>query len=204
MPRKKLFYTHVFPYHIVARCNNKEWFSVSLEEVWRIFQFELREISQKYQFQVHAFVLMSNHYHLIGTCSEKYDLGFVMRVLQSKTSKAINSKSGRINHVYGSRYRASLITNEYYYANAWKYVYRNPVTALQCNKVSDWEFSTLNRINILPLSCHIFERTIFKRINYEQWLNTNFEEEAYQKIKIGLTRSEFKFKQIQSPLSELL
>ncbi len=210
MPRKPLEYTHEYPYHIVARCNNREQFKLELSEVWDIFKTELTELNQRYNFQTHHFVLMSNHYHLIASTDKKYNLGFIMRILQSRTSRTINLKTGRINHVYGRRYRASLIIDPYYYGNALKYLYRNPVTAGICESVVDWKYSTLNNhqgfsIEGFPLSCHLLERGVMlSGINFIKWLNEAYSPEVYEKINLGLTRVQFKFTQRKSPLREYL
>ena len=210
MPRKPLVYTDEFPYHIVARCNNRERFKISIDEVWKIFISELTKLNQLYGLQIHAFVLMSNHYHLIASCSKKYNLGYVMRILQTRTSRSINRLSGRMNHVYGSRYRASLIGDEFYYANALKYVYRNPVVAGLTDSVKDWDYSTVGSFlkttnSVLPISCHLYERCIFKfEDNCLGWLDEGFSPEDYDRIKLGLTRSQFLLKKRKAPLQEFL
>ncbi len=129
MPRKPLIYTPDFPYHIVARCNNKEWFRGNMSDIWNIFCEEISNLNQDYNFAPHAFVLMSNHYHLIASCHQDFNLGFIMKLLQNRTAIQINKLSGRINHCYGGRYKASIISEASYYANALKYLYRNPVQA---------------------------------------------------------------------------
>lgn len=207
MPRKPLIYTHEYPYHIVARSNNQEWFKVNLDEVWQIFTTELTSLSLKYQFRIHCFVLMSNHYHLMASCSKNYNLGFIMRILQSKTSRKINSASGRINHVYGSRYRASLIDKEYYYAAALKYVLRNPIAAQACKNINDWKYSTLGaalneKSDAIPLSSHAQFSRLVGDMPYKdrfQWLNQSFTENTHENIRRTIQKSTFRFRQSKSP-----
>lgn len=204
MPRKRLIYTPEFPYHIVARSNNREWFKGELREVWDIFKEELIQLNQDYGFVVHAFVLMSNHYHLIASCSLDYDLGYIMRILQTKTSNRINGLSGRINHVYGGRYKGSLIGDEFYYANVLKYVFRNPVKADLCSKVEDWPFTNVNDIlgkteSGVPTSSHIFEKSLFMNdTEKSSWFNEVFHMDDDERIRKGLTRTVFKLPQIPS------
>lgn len=203
MPRKKLIYTSEFPYHIVARSNNREWFKGQLREVWEIFKDELLQLNQAYSFNVHAFVLMSNHYHLVASCSPDFDLGYIMRVLQTRTSNRINGLSGRINHVYGGRYKGSLISDEFYYANVIKYVFRNPVKAGLCNKVEEWPYSNVKEVfakeeSGIVTSSHIFEKYLY--MNDEEkvsWLNEEFKMDDDERIRKGLTRTVFKLAQIK-------
>lgn len=210
MPRKPLIYTNHLPYHITARTNNKEWFKIPIHKIWNVFVEELNYLNKKRNFETHVFTLMNNHYHLIGSCSETHSLGDVMRDFQSRTARTINSLSGRINHVYGKRYRASLIGDEFYYATAIKYVLRNPVTAGICKNVESWPYSNLNELqgcddqNILTTN-HIFAKPMWKlQPDILPWLNQNFDDHHYNKIKLGLTRAEFKIRGRSSPLQELL
>jgi putative transposase len=201
MPKNKLVYTHQFPYHVVARCNNKEWFKIDINIVWNIFCLVLNDLSKKYGFCVHAFALMSNHYHLLVSTSEKFKLGYVMNMLQKKVAQQINCKSKRINHVFGGTYRGTLITQEYYYVNVIKYVFRNPLEAGICDSVLDYKYSTLlNYMGKLNQSClHLISSTHVmdsvaryqKKIVLE-WLNYSFSSDDYELIKKGLNKSEFK------------
>ncbi len=67
MPRAHAILQSEFPYNISARCINRDWFQIPMEEVWIIFCEELAETIQKHNLQVHSFVLMSNHFHLIAS-----------------------------------------------------------------------------------------------------------------------------------------
>jgi putative transposase len=204
MPRKKFIYTPYFPYHIVARCNNKEWFKTHLDDVWSILSDELKAVSMQFDFGIHAFLLMPNHYHLVASCSEINNLGRVMQVLQTKTSSKINLFAGRVNHVFGGRYRGSLIKNEIYFGNVIKYVFQNPIKAGLCKNVEDWKYSTLSDFlgtneSSIPTCSHLFESYIHEETsNILKWLNTGFQAEQSEKIKKGLGRSEFKLSQVKS------
>jgi putative transposase len=47
MPRKPLFRTKKLPYHVWARSNNKEWFNLPIEDVWKTFCWRLKEAQEK-------------------------------------------------------------------------------------------------------------------------------------------------------------
>lgn len=143
MPRKALTITHELPYHITARSNNREWFYLPIQDCWDIFLLHLTTVAIRYHFQIHAFVLMNNHYHMIATTSEPYSLPKVMEWFQRSVNRTINDKSGRINHLFGGPYKASLIRDEQSYYHALRYVYRNPVTAKITKKVEDYSYSSL-------------------------------------------------------------
>jgi len=114
--------------------------------MWRITTKLLNKASLKYKIHIHAYVLMSNHYHLVASTHEDFNIGKVMCWLQTSISKAVNHKTQRVNHVFGGTYKASLITSPIYFANVIKYVYRNPVKANLCGNVENYKFSTLKYI----------------------------------------------------------
>jgi len=193
MPRKNLIRTPEYPYHVYARSNNREYFSLSLEDLWPIFVRRLREISEEYLVNIHAFLLMANHYHLIiSTPNSNLDLA--MNHFQRETAKEANLKSQRINHFYGGRYRWSLINSERYYWAVVKYVFRNPVRAGICGCVEEYRYSSLTRQgpqypwllnDFYYRSCDQIE------INLE-WLNEPFLTEQENGIRAGLRRYKFK------------
>ena len=196
MPRKPLIYTHLFPYHVMARSNNQEWFYLPTPDVWNIFVFRINEAIEKYKISVHLFVLMSNHYHMLVTCHEDHSLGEAMAYIQKSVSRDINKKSGRINHIFGGPYKACLIRNPAHYFHVYKYVARNPVTAKITTQVETYRFSTLYsgpnyRIDIEAESSGFsafIPETLAQKL---EWLNSNLEEEHYRQIRQGLTRTEF-------------
>ncbi len=199
MPRKKLIYTSEFPYHIVARCNNKDWFYLNLDETWDLFKNELNIVSIKFGFKVHAFVLMSNHYHLIASTNNKYNLGYVMNMLQKRITDKVNLKSKRTNHVFGGPYKGSLITENYYYINVLKYVFRNPVSANIVKKVGNYKFSTIdnylsgNANDYIITSSHIFDQQGRRYVDdFDKWFNFAFSNEDYELMKKGVKKTNFK------------
>jgi REP element-mobilizing transposase RayT len=145
MPRKSLIRSKIHPYHVTARCNNREPFHNSLNVVWKIINQELAEIVEVFGCKIHAFILMPNHFHLLITTPNE-DLGEVMQIFIQSITKKLNSNSRRIGRVFGARYHWSLIDHDQYYDCALKYVYRNPVKAKIIDRVEDYPYSTLKNI----------------------------------------------------------
>lgn len=110
MPRKPISITNEHPYHIIGRSNNRDWFDLPLNYCYEVFTNVLTKVKQNYNFKLHAFVLMNNHYHMILSTPEK-NLSQGMRYFMTETSRGIRVKSMRINHIYGGRYRPCLITS---------------------------------------------------------------------------------------------
>lgn len=183
MPRKKLIRTSTFPYHVTTRCNNKEWFYTNLDDVYGYSLKLLSKLNENpYNAKIHAFVLMSNHYHLlIETPLENIDK--CMQFFNKKLSIYINYKAQRINHVFGGRYFWSIIKDDYYYACVTRYIYQNPLRSNIVSDVEEYKYSTLQNRNIG-----------FKlrpaRTYSLKYLNRNLEKVSL--VRKGLSKSEFK------------
>jgi putative transposase len=133
------------PYHLTARCINKEWFRIPLLEVWQIMGDYLFFIHHAYDVEILQFVLMANHFHLTIRFPNK-NLSRSMEYFMRETSRRITSRAGRVNQTYGARFHRSLITSERHYRNVYKYIYRNPVRAGLCQRVEEYSFSTLRGV----------------------------------------------------------
>jgi putative transposase len=200
MPRPLLIRTDEFPYHITGRTNNKEWFPIPMDVCWDIFLKNLKEVSKKYSLKIVSFILMSNHFHMIAN-TPLSNIDSIMNYLLREISKNIGFESKRINHIFGNKYKWSLIQNDIYFYHAYKYLNRNPVNAVMVERVEDYEYSTLNYLvknKNLPFVCsegsdfgnEIIPMDIETRL---KWLNEPYHPKQNQIIRNGLQRSIFQF-----------
>ncbi len=196
MPRKVIPYPGPFPIHINARAVNKEPFKLELNTVWEIMENYLSLIARMYNLKIHSFVLMPNHFHLLLSPSEN-NLGGALNYFMRETSKEIGRNAGRVNQVYGGRAYKTVITTERHFRIAYKYVYRNPVKANLCQKVEEYDYSTLAFLvgrtrRAIPLEqdtqlfCPDFSE------NTLNWLNTSPAMKNETEVKLALRRRIFK------------
>lgn len=200
MARMKLIRSQIFPYHVTLRSNNREWFKLPLEKVWQLTTDELCRISLLFGVNVHSYVLMSNHLHMMLSTPEK-DLGFAMCEFGGSMTRMFNLISGRTGHLFGGPYRWSIVQTPLYYANAMKYVYRNPVRAGLVDRVEDYRFSSLTGVvgtaHMSVLLHHPQIERLTSRIALEdpgemlKWLNEPFCDEVQAAIAKGLRRKVF-------------
>lgn len=185
MPRKKTIRTNEFPYHIVSRSNQRSWFKIPMKEVWKIAITSLQIANEKHPVNIHAFVLMSNHYHLIVDTPES-NIDKFMYEFNKNFSLTLRISSRLQNKMFGGRYKWSLLTSNSYYMNVLKYVYRNPIKAGICNFVEDYPFSSLRKFS-LNLRPYIDPK------EFLDWFNEAHDEKQNESIKKGLRNSKFSY-----------
>lgn len=198
MARKTLIRSNEHPYHVTGRANNREHFPIALNRVWEICIQELLETEIRFGIRVHAFVLMPNHFHLLVSTPNE-DIGQSMQYFMQSVTKITNHRAGRSGRVFGSKYHWSLIHCVDYFDCAIKYVYRNPVKAGICDRVEEYEFSTLGSVlgryrSELQLHPPIGEQFLTPQnqpLEYVNWLNIPFRSEDEILIQKGLKRTTF-------------
>ena len=114
-------------YHVMARGDRREAI-VKDEEDRRTFVRTLGEAAERAGFRVHAWVLMSNHYHLLLETPEP-NLSQGMGWLQNAYTRRINTRHGLWGHVFGGRYKAILVEPGNCYWALLDYIHLNPVRA---------------------------------------------------------------------------
>ena len=88
----------------------------------------LKQVSHSYEIELVAFVLMSNHIHLL-LLQKEANLHEAMRDLFSKYARRHNKKYERKGHLFGGRYRQAVCTDEAYFIAVSLYIHLNPVRA---------------------------------------------------------------------------
>lgn len=205
MPRAQRKLTDKFPYHISARCINRDWFKIPKEDVWIVFSNYLYFVKHAFNLNILSFVLMDNHFHLLLQTPNS-NISAAMNYLMREVSKELTRMSGRINQTWGAPYHASLITTNHHYLHTYKYVYRNPVEAQLCERVEDYPFSTLygllGKSNlVIPVSEDL---TLFSDSEETiRWLNRDYKNDSKLKIKSALKKTEFSFEKKYSYLDDL-
>jgi putative transposase len=195
MPRAQIFRTGKFSYHVTARSNNKEWFYIPIQTSWDIFCYSLNEATERYGVNLHSFVLMSNHFHMLVTTPNE-NLDSFMRYFLSNATRRVQRRAGRINHIFGARYRGTVMETSWALAYVFKYIGRNPVRAGICEKVEEYPWSSFQKYHELVISEGIGHYWSLIRKNHtlrSQWLNQPTPKESEVLIGRALRRSKFKF-----------
>lgn len=190
MPRKQLIRCENSPYHVTARSNNCEWFTLPMPLMWKLSLKCLRDAHEIHPIELVSFVLMGNHYHMI-LFTPKSNIDLFMYEFNKRLALEIKQHSGNINRIFGGRYKWCLIRSHHYFSNCYRYVYQNPLRAGIVENCEDYPYSTLNCILKNKLfSVPIHDQFGFKDGYALRWLNQKIDEEEKVKLKKILYRSE--------------
>jgi len=108
------------------------------------FAFHLAFVGRavlRFAWRCYAFCLMTNHYHVVLQLTEP-SLARGMKWLNKLYTQAFNQQHGRTGHVFGGRYRTTVIQDEEHLARACRYVDLNPVRAGLCSDPAEWPWSS--------------------------------------------------------------
>lgn len=128
MPRPPRLYAPEGTMHVVARCNNREFYFDAKED-FQILLDHLGEMSSNYRVRLFGYTLMSNHIHLLLQSPDVDVLGRPMRWFMTQTARTFHRPRNRCGHFWERRFRACLVEDDLYALAALRYMDRNPVRA---------------------------------------------------------------------------
>ena len=111
---------------------------------YRVFLMQLIEIREKYPFDLHAYCLMTNHFHLEMTTKDD-PIWKIMKPVMQNYAMWFNQKYGYEGHVFDSRYTSCLIENGLYFLEVSRYIHLNPVKAQMVREPLAYDYSSYKR-----------------------------------------------------------
>ena len=141
MPRKPRFNLIGIPQHVIQRGNNREPCFYAEQDYRRYFD-DLREVAEKYRCRVHAYVLMTNHVHILVTPMVEYGISQMMQALGRRYVYYINKTYKRSGTLWEGRYKASLIDSDAYLLTCMRYIELNPVRANMVSHPGEYQWSS--------------------------------------------------------------
>ena len=116
------------PQHVVQRGNNRQAVFGG-EQDYRFYLKCLTEACRRHGLAVHAYVLMTNHVHLLATPGSEFSLSKTMQSVAGRYAQYFNTANGRSGGLWEGRYRATPIDSERYFLACSRYIELNPVRA---------------------------------------------------------------------------
>ena len=144
MPRRTRTWLNDVPLHVIQRGNNRApcFFA---EEDYHCYLHWLRVYLEKYQCALHAYVLMTNHVHLLVTPGKEGSASRLMQSLGRRYVQYINRQYKRSGTLWEGRFKASLVQAEAYLLTCSRYIELNPVRAQMVRPPQDYRWSSYRR-----------------------------------------------------------
>ena len=144
MPRKLRFIIPGGPVHIVQRGRSREPEFYD-EADYRVYLSRLKEVAEKYQCQIHAYVLMTNHIHLLATPSDIQGITRMMQYIGRHQAPYINHTYGGSGSIWEGRYKANLVQDDRYLLTCMRYLELNPICADMVTSPEQYQWSSFHR-----------------------------------------------------------
>jgi putative transposase len=128
MARLPRFVIPGYPQHVIQRGNDRQDI-FRAEGDYQFYLEKLSEAAKKHQCDIHAYVLMTNHVHLLVTPHTENGIGKMMQMLGRYYVQYFNYSYKRTGTLWEGRYKATLIDSEQYLLTCMRYIELNPVRA---------------------------------------------------------------------------
>ena len=116
------------PQHIIQRGNNRAQIFSSTDD-FHAFKDCVQAALQRTGCQIHAYVFMTNHVHLLMSQPRAGSIGKAMQSASGRYVRIFNRRLGRTGTLWEGRYRATVISSDEYLFTCCRYIEENPVRA---------------------------------------------------------------------------
>jgi putative transposase len=129
------------PFHIIQRGNNRTACFFS-EDDYALYLGDLQRLTKKYDIAVHAYVLMTNHVHLLMTPETASGCSQLMKMLGQRYVQHVNRVYRRSGTLWEGRFRSSIVDAESYLLACQRYIELNPVRAGMVTHPAEYPWSS--------------------------------------------------------------
>lgn len=130
-----------YPHHVILRGNNRQAIFSCPADYQTLLDL-IEENARKSGVAVHAYVLMSNHFHLLVTPEAADSLPRMMQAVGRRYVRYFNDRQGRSGTLWEGRYRSTPIQAETYLLTCMAYMDLNPVRAGLVAEARDYPWSS--------------------------------------------------------------
>lgn len=141
MPRRARISVAGVPWHIIQRGNNRSA-CFFLEDDYQLYLETLKDQATKHGCLVHAYVLMTNHVHLLLTPEREDSAALLMKNLGQRYVQYVNRTYQRSGTLWEGRFRSCLTQNETYVLACYRYIELNPVRANMVSHPREYRWSS--------------------------------------------------------------
>jgi len=130
-----------YPHHVIQRGNNRQAIFASPADYQTLLDL-LRINAERFGVAIHAWVLMTNHFHLLATPQTADALPQMMQAVGRSYVRYFNDLQGRTGTLWEGRYKSTLIQTDRYLLACMAYIDLNPVRAGLVAQAADYAWSS--------------------------------------------------------------
>jgi len=182
------------PVHLIQRGNNRQACFGAVEDYIAYIGW-LKEYSKKYCVAIHAWVLMTNHIHILCTPLEDGGVSKMMQSIGRRYVQYFNHQYKRSGTLWEGRYKSCLIEAENYLIGVYRYIELNPVRANMVKDPSEYQWSSyqINGLGNLSELCtphaeylKLGLSEVERMENYRALFAHHVEEKLLDEIRVGV------------------
>jgi putative transposase len=163
MPRPPRLELPGVAHHVIQRGNNRA--ACFFGDADRRYYLKcLEEAAGRRGCEIHAYVLMGNHVHLLVTPAEPGALGAMMQDLGGRYVRVINRIHARTGTLWEARFRSSVVDSENYLLVCQRYIELNPVRAGLARDPAAYPWSSHSYYAAGRASRLITEHPVYRRL----------------------------------------
>ena len=141
MPRQRRYRIPCIPQHVIARGNDRKACFFEPAD-YRSYLKLLHEASAKHDCGVHAYVLMTNHVHLLVTPQAPDSVSRTLQAVGRRYVQQVNVLYRRTGTLWEGRFKATVVSREDYLLRCYRYIELNPVRAGMVAEPGDYPWSS--------------------------------------------------------------
>jgi putative transposase len=141
MPRPLRLDLPGIPQHVIQRGNDRQPCFFDDADYIR-YRADLRELALREGCAVHAYVLMTNHVHLLMTPARRGAVARLMQSLGRRYVRYVNDRYHRTGTLWEGRYKACLVDDGDYLLHCHRYIELNPLRAAMVADPADYRWSS--------------------------------------------------------------
>ena len=184
------------PHHIIQRGNNRQA-TFFAEDDCRFFLECLRQAKAKCRCRIYAYVLMTNHFHLLVEPSEIGDLGRFMQSVGRRYVRYINANYRRSGTLWEGRFKSAAVSRDEYLIMCSRYIELNPVRAGLVAHPKDYRWSSYQYRALGIPDCLLDEDPWYsglgtaadeRREKYGAWIDSQIGDGEWEEIRHSTQR----------------
>lgn len=198
MPRRARIHLDNIPLHIVQRGHNREpcFFA---EDDYSSYLHWLNEALAETECALHAYVLMTNHVHLLLTPKKAAAVPRLLMSLGRRYVQYVNRSYKRTGTLWDSRYKSSVVQADNYLLICQRYIELNPVRAAMVEDPAHYRWTSYRANGLGQADAHLTPHPVYlalgrddttRQAAYRDLFRAQLDRAAIDDIRLALNQSQ--------------